>query len=143
MLKKNTDQTADTSRQADAVPVYSFVKEETCWYLDLPQYLAQGGRKAELQLIEGADELLNLFARRKKTASVQMDVVPFEGADVLELVELCDAPKGGGMYLIRTCRNRTINKTIWLCDVTLFVFGDMPERIYIKAVENRSTARHN
>jgi hypothetical protein len=130
-------------RPAESVPVYVFVKEDNCWYVDLPEYLARGGSKADLKLVEGADELLHLIARRKKMVSVQLDIAPFDDADVLELTELCDAPKGGGYYLMRTCRNRPINKTLWLCDVALFVFGDMPERIYIKAARNSSPAQQN
>lgn len=112
--------------------VYSFVKEGKQWFIDLPEYLAQGGHKADLQMVEGADDLLDFMAKGKKSVKLQLDTQPFEDADVLELLELCEAPTGGGYYILRTYRNHTLNKQIWLCDVTLFVFGDMPEKIYIK-----------
>jgi len=115
---------------------YKFAREGTQWFIDLPEYLAQGGSKADLQMVEGADELLDLIANGKRRVTIQLDREPFEGADVLELVELCDAPKGGGYYKLERYRQQKLNKRIWLCDVTLFVFGDMPERIYIKKLSN-------
>ena len=119
--------------------IYSFVKEDRQWYIDLPGYLAHGGNKADLQMVEGADVLLNFMAHGKKIVTLQLDRAPFEGADVLKLVELCDAPKGGGYYIMHTFRKQAIEKRIWLCDVTLFVFGDMPECIYIRKLPFQST----
>jgi len=29
------------------------------WYIDLPQYLKEGGKKADLELVAGADTMLN------------------------------------------------------------------------------------
>jgi len=118
------------------MPVYTFKKMDDRWFIDLPEYVMEGGNKEDLEMVEGADELLNLMAGGKKKVSVQMDVSYFEGADVLELVEICDAPKGGGYYRIVTFKNRPLNKEIWLCDVTLFVFGDLPEKIFIKKLAN-------
>jgi hypothetical protein len=113
---------------------YTFLKEEDKWYIDLPDYLEQGGRKEDLKMVAGTDDLLTLIARGKKQVTVTMDTQPFEGADVLGLIELCDQPMGGGYYIMYKCRGREINKRMWLCDVTLFVFGDIPERIYIRKV---------
>lgn len=118
----------------DTNSVYTFVKEGQQWFIELPEYLAQGGSKADLQMVEGADELLNFIAGSKKRVTIQLDRKPFEGADVLKLIELCEAPKGGGYYQMHTYRNQIIEKRIWLCDVTLFIFGDMPEQIYISKI---------
>lgn len=131
MFDKATAGADSTKQKAEPAGVYHFIKESGCWYIDLPQFLARGGSKNDLQMVEGADALLRLMARGKSNIYIRMDTEPFDGADVLELVQLCDAPKGGGYYLMHTCRSRIINKKIWLCDVTLFVFGDMPQRIYV------------
>jgi len=138
MLFKKSSQDAGGMHSTKNNSIYSFVKEDRRWYIDLPAYLAQGGNKADLQMVEGADVLLNFMAHGKKIVTLQLDREPFEGADVLELVELCNAPKGGGYYQMHTFRKQAIEKRIWLCDVTLFVFGDMPERIYIRKLPFQS-----
>ena len=89
-------------------------------------------------MVEGADTLLNFIANGKKIVTIQMDREAFAGAEMLELVELCEAPKGGGYYFLHTYNKQKIEKRIWLCDVTLFVFGDMPERIYYKKIRTRN-----
>ena len=138
MLAKEPPSSVAVPKIADKEIVYSFLKEGHQWYIELPEYLARGGSKADLQMVEGADVLLDFMANGKKSVTLQLDREPFEGADVLELVELCEAPKGGGYYIMHTFRNYRIEKKIWLCDVTLFVFGDMPERIYIKKCSHTS-----
>ena len=30
--------------------------------------------------------------------------------------------------------SRKVDKDLWLCEVTRFVFGDIPERIYIRNI---------
>jgi hypothetical protein len=132
MLAQKSAATATASSQTNSV--YTFVKEGSQWFIDLPEYLAQGGSKADLQMVEGADELLQFIAGGKKRITLQLDREPFEDADVLELVELCAAPMGGGYYRMHMYRNQRIEKRIWLCDVTLFVFGDMPEHIYFRKI---------
>lgn len=115
--------------------VYTFIKENGLWYIDLPEYLQQGGSKADLQMVAGADEMLDIMARGKKKVTIELDREPFEGADLLELTELCEAPMGGGYYTMHTYKGRPLNKRMWLCDVTLFVFGDMPQKIFCKKLE--------
>jgi hypothetical protein len=136
MFKKSTRQTGITIEHVDR-RVYSFLKQNGRWYIDLPEYLEQGGSEADLEMVAGADEMLEVMARGKKKVSLEMDREAFEDADLLELVNLCDAPMGGGHYVLHTFKGREINKEMWLCDVLLFVFGDMPERIFIKKLEHR------
>lgn len=111
---------------------FTFYKEDKAWFIDLPEYLEQGGHKKDLQMVAGASEFLTWLARRKKKIIISIDTEPFEGAEQLELIELCSHPTGGGYYMLRSCRGKAINKRMWLCDVTLFIFGDMPERIYVR-----------
>lgn len=114
---------------------FTFVKEEGRWYLDLPDYEARGWTKADLELISGTRRLLNSIASGKKTLSIRMATQPFPGADLLELIELCDAPKGGAIYLMRTCNGQELNVNMWLCDITLLVFGDMPPELYVQRLD--------
>lgn len=109
---------------------YTFVKEDTTWYIDLPDYLAQGGEREDLRLRAGTNRLLKMLAGKSRTVAVTIDSEPFEGAGVLELVDHCPAPRGGAIYLME--RGHEASVLIWICDIALFVFGDMPTRIYFK-----------
>jgi hypothetical protein len=50
---------------------------------------------------------------------------------VLEKLEECDSIKGGAYYLMKEYNGIEYNLKLWLCDVTLFVFNEFPEKIYI------------
>lgn len=113
------------------VLTHTFKKEDGHWFIYLPDYLEQGFDKSDLEM-EGAYKLLNTIANGRHKVTLQLSTEPFDGADVLELIEHCDAPKGGAIYLLETCQGREINSFIWVCDIALFVFGDMPDRIYVQ-----------
>src|SRR4051812_32377130 len=100
MLFEKTTSRVHTSNEPNTI--YSFTKEGQQWFIDLPDYIARGGSKFDLLMVEGADTLLNFIANGKKIVTIQMDRQPFDGAEVLELVELCEAPKGGGYYVLHT-----------------------------------------
>ena len=123
--------------------VYTFLKQNGRWYIDLPEYIQNGGSKADLEMVAWADEMLDAMARGKKRVTIEMDREPFDGADLLELTELCEAPLGGGYYVMHTYKGRPLNKKMWLCDVTLFVFGDIPQRIFCKMVEEKKSNSTN
>jgi hypothetical protein len=40
-------------------------------------------------------------------------------------------PSTGAFYLAKTVSNIEYNLSVWLCDVTKYVFGSFPEFIYI------------
>jgi hypothetical protein len=35
--------------------IQTFIKEDNQWFIDLPEYLANGGAKGDLQMVAGAD----------------------------------------------------------------------------------------
>lgn len=111
---------------------FTFYKQDDCWYIDLPEYLKQGGAKEDLQLRAGTDKLLKRFARSRNQVTLAIDTEPFEGADVLELAELRHDEKGGAIYRMVTINGQQHVANFWICDIALFVFGDMPEKIYIR-----------
>lgn len=112
---------------------YKFIKEGRNWYIDLPEYLEAGGSKGDLQMVEGADTMLDTIADGAEEVSLVLDRAPFAGSDELILVERCEPYIGGGYYNLRTFEGKMIDKTMWLCAVTEYVFGDLPDRIFIKA----------
>ncbi|HET7897777.1 MAG TPA: DUF6717 family protein [Flavisolibacter sp.] len=114
------------------IHAHQFIKEEGTWYIHLPEYLARGWRKSDLAMLEGTGKLLNILAQGRNKLDLQLSREPFPGAFMLELVEHCPAPQGGGIYLMEKCRGRSVDLLIWICDIALFVFGDMPEQIYLQ-----------
>jgi hypothetical protein len=114
--------------------IHRFVREDSGWYIDLPEYIAQGGSKADLQMVDGADTMLDIIAGDNREVTLQIDRVPFPKADGLILTELCDPLIGGGYYLMKVFEGREVNRNLWLCEVTRFVFNDIPERIYVRRV---------
>lgn len=111
---------------------YRFIKEERDWFIDLPEYLENGGSKGDLQMVEGADKMLDFISEGKNAVSLTIDRVSFDGSDELKLIERCDPFVGGGYYNLQTFEGKEMNQTMWLCAVTEYVFGDLPEQIFIK-----------
>jgi len=114
---------------------YMFVKNGDDWFIDLPEYIEQGGNAGDLQMVDGADTMLDLMADRGTTVVLNISEEAFEGADMLVLTEKCDPSIGGGYYLMEKYNGKAINQRMWLCQVTEFVFGSLPERIFVKQEE--------
>lgn len=70
---------------------HTFVREFG-WYIDLPEYLEQGGVKG-------------------------------------------DPAMGGGYYLMERFEGKEVGQRMWLCAVTNFVFGHLPQRIWVRRVD--------
>lgn len=111
---------------------HRFYREGGGWYIDLPEYLESGGSKGDLAMVAGADTMLDIVAGKNKDVTLQMAVQPFEGADELVLTQLCEPSMGGGYYFMKNFEGKEVAQSMWLCDVTNFVFGYIPERIYVK-----------
>ena len=111
---------------------HRFVKEGYDWYIELPEYLAAGGSKGDLAMVAGADTMLDIMAEGNGSVTLQIDTHPFPGADLVERTEICDPSMGGGYYLMPSFNGKPLQHRMWLCDVTNFVFGNLPEKIYIK-----------
>ena len=112
--------------------VYKFIRTGQEWYIDLPEYLEQGGSIGDLQMVDGADKMLDLMAENESTVTLFISKEQFEGADILTLTEKCDPYIGGGYYFMKEYEGQEINRTMWLCQVTEFVFGDIPQQIFVK-----------
>ncbi|MFT3826351.1 MAG: hypothetical protein QM731_20680 [Chitinophagaceae bacterium] len=113
---------------------HSFIKEGADWYIDLPEYIEQGGSKGDLAMVEGADTMLDIMAGGNTSVTLQLSEEAFDGADLLLRTELCEPYIGGAYYLLDTWEGKNINHNMWLCAVTEFVFGSLPEKIFIRRV---------
>jgi len=113
---------------------YRFIKEPAGWFIDLPEFLEQGGSKGDLEMVEGADTMLDIIAQGNSAVTLAIEETDFEGAELVQLTEKCDPYVGGGYYVLRNWNGKEVNHTMWLCAVTEFVFGYLPEKIFIKQV---------
>ena len=111
---------------------YKFIKTGDDWFIDLPEYIEQGGAYGDLQMVDGADTMLAVMAGEGDAVTLTIDTEPFAGADELVLTEICDPLIGGGYYLMKSYQGKEINQNMWLCQVTEFVFGNLPERIFVR-----------
>ena len=111
-----------------AIRFYKNAKNE--WYADIPEW---GGNIDDLQMVEGADQLLDWVAASANECKLLMADAHFDNSEIMELVYAREENLGGGGdYLLETFRSEVKNHKLWLCNVTEFVFKLLPERIYFK-----------
>lgn len=107
---------------------YKFYKDENNrWYIDLPGWT---GTKAELEMVCGADDMLEIMSQGETEVHLTISETFFEGSSELELLTE-DKENGGGWYMFKVYKGITYNTQLWLCDVTRWVFGKIPTKIYI------------
>ena len=87
---------------------YKFIKTGQDWYIDLPEYLEQGGSVGDLQMVDGADKMLDIMAGSENSVTLHISKEQFEGADILTLTEKCDPNIGGGYYLMKEYEGQDI-----------------------------------
>ena len=94
-----------------------FVKEKNNnWYIDLPNWT---GRHSALQMVAGADTLLEIMSGGNNEVHVFVSDEDFDGSNRLDLVETCWF--NGADYKIKDYEGVPLNLDVWLCDVTKFV----------------------
>lgn len=107
-----------------------FYKEQDGkWYVDLPEWT---GSKADLQMVCGADTMLDIIAEDENEVNLQLSLEDSEESDVLEFMHLATDWENGAFYKMKSYKGFDFNLKIWLCDVTKYVFGEFPKNIYIK-----------
>lgn len=106
--------------------------KENTWYYDYPGWI---GPQAALAMIEGADDLLDALSNNGTECIVQ---ITNHNPDIkLALIEKEYMGVGGATYNIIAYQPNLTHmhgKTVWLCPVTLFVFGEYPESIELKLI---------
>ncbi|WP_316812144.1 DUF6717 family protein [Pedobacter heparinus] len=98
------------------------------WFIDLPEW---GGSIDDLQMVEGADTMLDRVSCYTNECYLEMSDEPFDNADRITLVEDLTNSVGGGNYVMETYKGEPINHTMWLCQVTVEVFHTLPTVIYM------------
>lgn len=98
------------------------------WYIVLPEWT---GEREELEMVAGADKMLDVIAKGADTCKITMSDQGFGNADLLILTDVPES--GGAYYLLPEWKGVPYNIQMWLCDVTLFVFdGKFPHVIYLE-----------
>jgi hypothetical protein len=113
---------------------FNFVKEESDrWFIVLPEWT---GLKEDLEMVSGADLMLDKIAGDEKSIDLILSEESFEDADVLVFEKFGPSEyESGAYYQLDNYLGEKIDIIIWLCPVTLFVFKDgYPDYIYFKKV---------
>lgn len=112
---------------------FRFYKDEYGWFVDLPEW---DGERWDLQMVMGADTFLDLLAQGETETYVTLSTQPFDNCETLELIYLgrLEGPElgEGAWYILEEYVDLPFNLKMWLCDVTKFVFGEFPSKIYFK-----------
>lgn len=113
---------------------YKFYKDpDNRWYVDLPSWIDKGGEKADLEMIRNADVFLDILAQGDDTVNVTLSSTQFPDAEYIKLTDLNpEYPDVGAYYELKKYKGQKYNLSMWLCNVTLHVFGCYPGVIYFK-----------
>lgn len=98
---------------------FEFVKVGGVWFYWWPDF---DGSPEELVMVGGADDLLDSLDDR--FVRLQM-VDPSVAKIVLSKIE---EDENGATYL---CKSKNYNDRVWICPVTLLVFNEYPQNIYL------------
>lgn len=110
--------------------ILRFYKENSeRWYADVPNWT---GRKSALEMVAGADKLLDLIAKGRDEVYLHFSENEIKDSDVLIFKRKCWL--NGADYKINNLDGQEIDLKVWLCNVTKFVMGKFPEKIYFKEV---------
>ncbi|WP_207493246.1 DUF6717 family protein [Aridibaculum aurantiacum] len=111
---------------------YTFFKQNGGWHATVPTPEKKGNRQAYLDMVDGADTMLNIMSDGKDKVTLAFNTEPFEDAEEIELVSSCKPFLDGGYYLMREHDGKQINAEMWICDVSRLAFGAVPEKIYVR-----------
>jgi hypothetical protein len=108
---------------------FKFYKEpDNRWYIDLPEWT---GSKADLEMVSGADSMLEYMSEGEYQVFVYISEIEFQGADTLRLKGLAGDVGSGAFYFMQKYRGIEINLDMWICDVSCYIFGKHPDRLFI------------
>ena len=104
-------------------------KKNYTWYADIPTWK---GRKSALRMVAGADDLLDMIAKGRDEVYLHFSKEYLPDAEVLYLKKKNFI--SGATYKLKKFEGSNVKQKVWLCNVTLFVMGEFPSRIYFKEI---------
>ena len=111
--------------------IIRFYKKETRWYAHLPEYIEQGGEEADCEMVAGADDWLDYLSKNGDEITLELS----DKTQLGEKIVLYEQDEFGATYIAHTYKEEDINQIMWLCPVTVFVFGDYPNNIYYSVLK--------
>lgn len=109
---------------------FTFNKEPNGnWYIVLPDWQ---GSKDDLQMVMGADTMLDRFAEGEDNVKLLISEIDFENSYHLKLLK--ETPELGGGATYSLYENDEFVMDVWLCKVTEWVFNKLPTDIFIHPV---------
>lgn len=97
------------------------------WYVDLPEW---GGSKEELEMVSGADTLLDNLSGNGSEVYVNFSKEYYSGSNTLIRHRYATETGNCAYYVAYYFEDFKLNLLVWLCDVTKFVLGDFHKYIY-------------
>lgn len=101
------------------------------WYIHLPEWT---GSLDELEMVQGADTMLDMVSNNTTKCNLTISDEPFDGADVITLIADLSDSAGGGDYFMENYKGELVNQNMWLCEVTVNVFGSLPKKIFVSSL---------
>lgn len=101
------------------------------WFIDYPEW---DGDKSDLEMVYGADIFLEVLSEGLDFVRMIISDEKFEGSDVLIFVRNSDELENGAFYFLDSYLGQKFDLEMWLCDVTIFVLGTFPEKIYFSKI---------
>jgi len=96
------------------------------WYAVVPDW--EGDRSA-LEMVMGADTMLDILAQGEPKITVFMSTEPFDNYQMKLTFDREEAD--GAWYKIQNGITISLEE-VWLCSVTKFVFGSYPKTLYLR-----------
>jgi hypothetical protein len=107
----------------------SFEKDGSDWFAVIPEW---EGSYTDLQMVAGADSMCEILAQGEDLVTVDLIVGKIPAGYKVKLVKQMDTPEiGGAVYNVHFSNELFDPFQAWLCDVTRYVFGHLPQEIYI------------
>jgi hypothetical protein len=105
-----------------------FYREDSRWFSDVPTW---EGTKEDLEMVFGADVLLDLISEGEEEVSIEFGEERFPGSDQIIFL----SPQGdGARYHLPSYRGKDYEMNFWICSVTKFVFGSYPDSLWMRKV---------
>ncbi len=101
-----------------------FYRKDDKWYADIPEYINEGGKEEDCEMVLGADVWINFLANDTDDVDITISDIYIEDAKRLDLICKDDF---GAVYYVNEGQF-----LIWLCNVNKFVFGKHPDTIFYK-----------
>ena len=113
------------------IQTFKFKKDITHrWYIDLPWWT---GEHSDLEMVMGADTMLDILAQGEAEVMLTIGDQLFDCYCSLKLTNI-DEDGRGATYQLDSYNGIDYNLSVWLCEVTLSIFINFPEAIYLRNI---------